>query len=128
MLTPPNQQQITDTLLGDLEDTPTDAVGDAARRAGHFSVEDEENHKRGIRSKTRETIANLKRWFLYVLFGIVSFLAIAVAIGFVVLTGFYVFSFSNDADKLGAFLGNVAIWVLIALATLFIERIMPDRE
>jgi hypothetical protein len=129
LLTQPEQPKLLgDTLLSDLKDTPTSNVGDAAKRVNHFTSEDEENHKRGVRGETRATIAKLKRWFLHVVFAVASGLVVFLAFGMCAGSWIYVSSFANDPAKLGSFLGTVGVWVLIALATLFIERVIPDRD
>lgn len=129
MSTQPEQPKLLeDSLLRDLENTPTNTVRDATKRAERFSEEDEANHKRGLKSQARATVVKLKRWYLHVLFGVFSILTICLAFGFAIGVWLYVSSFVNDPEKLGSFLANVAVWLLIALATLFIERVIPDRD
>lgn len=50
------------------------------------------------------------------------------AVGFLILLWDWIQTFRSDATKLGSFLGMVVSYVLVVLATLFVEGVLRERD
>jgi hypothetical protein len=114
------------TLLDQLEETPIEKLQDAVKKSEGFSEEDENNHRRGIRKGTRETVAKIKVCFFWFLFALLCLATLLLSAGFLYLLYLWVSSFINDPIAVGKFLEKVVWTGLIVLATLFAEGVIKS--
>lgn len=124
---------IGDNLLADLKDTPTDAVGDAVKRANHFTPEDEDHDKRFGKAQRRRTFQKIQRWFFWFLFGVTCAVILASAGGYLFLVWKWVSTLIWDVQVhnpqgLKSFIDSVLWSLLIVFATLFLEGVFRDRH
>lgn len=117
-----------DSLLDDLKLTPTGELGAATRKAGHFTAEDDDSDNRLGKAALRKTLRQIRIAFFWVLFFLISTFAAFAVIGFAVVIVHWVTGFWDDAAKVEQFVYGVGWTVLVALATLFVEKSIPDRH
>jgi type VI protein secretion system component VasF len=125
---PPPPDHIRQALLERLRQTTPDAVGKAAASAEGLSEEDAERLKRRTRHHGHETRAKIRRAFSWFLFGSACVFLTVTLIGFFWLLWRWIGTFWDDAAKLGGFLGVVVTYVLVVLATLFVEGVLRSRD
>ena len=134
MSTPPEQSNaLTDSLFEDLKETPVAALGPATKKVGHFTPEDDENHRRGIKSKNRETVAQIKRFFMWFMLAVVCVASVVLIFGFICLIWLYlrhVIWGDQIADP--SMLQQIIVGVLwtgvVAMATLWTEGVLKGED
>jgi hypothetical protein len=122
-----------DSLLDDLRETPVADLGAAAQRAGHFTQQDDENHKRGVKGKNREALAKIKRCFMWFLFVIGCVASAVLVFGFILLVFIYLRhiisgSVVADPSALGQIIGGILWTALVAMATLWSEEVLKGED
>ena len=125
---PEQPKLLTDNLLEELRGTTDAAVSDASVKTGHFSPEDDDSDNRRGRAAQRQTLRAIRRGFFWVLFVLVSAFAAFAVIGFAIVIAHWVNGFWNNPAKVEAFVYGVGWTVMVALATLFIERSVPEKD
>jgi hypothetical protein len=132
-LTQPEQPKlIGDTLLNDLKDTPTNAVGDATQRVNHFTIEDEDHDRRFGKAQRRRTFQKIQRWFFWFLFWVVCAFITTCAAGYLFIVWKWVSTLIwevkvHNPTGLKSFIDGVLWSLLIVFATLFLEGVFRDR-
>lgn len=124
---------IGDTLLDDLKGTPTGEIGDATKRANHFTPEDEDHDRRFGKAQRRRTFQKIQRWFLWFLFGLMCAVIVACAVGYIFLVGMWVSSMIWDVKLhnpkgLKDFIDSVLWSLLVIFATLFLEKAFSGKD
>lgn len=124
---PPPEHGADDSeeLLNKLRETPMASLRKGVAKVEGLSEQDEEGHKRWIRSQIKRTKQKLHSWFLHFLFFVICAVVIILAIGGIYLAWVWVNSFIDDAQKIGDFLSKIWNIGLVALATLFIQSVLP---
>ena len=122
------KQPHKETLLERLNETPLEKLQDAVKKSEGFSVDDENNHKRGVKKDYREATAKIKIKFVWFLFYVLCLVIAFLSLGFLGLLGKWITSFVDDPIKLGDFLKNVAWAILVILATLFAESVFKKDD
>jgi hypothetical protein len=125
---PQTPKLLTDSLLDDLKDTPTVQMGPAARKAEHYTPEDDDSDKRQSKAEMRRTLRKIRQAFFWVLFILLSLFAAFAVFGFGLVLAHWVQGFWDDSAKVEAFVYGVGWTVLVALATLFVEKSIPDKD
>jgi hypothetical protein len=122
-----------DTLLDDLKDTPTSQIGDASKRANHFSAEDEDHDKRLGRAERRRAFRKIQLVFYWFLLALGCACAFILAIGFLMLIGIYLmhiiwgYRVSDPGALLQAITG--VLWtIVVAMATLWTEGALKEAD
>lgn len=119
-----NQQ----TLLDDVRGTSSDSLATSVAAKEGISQDDEDGHKRKLRSDSRKTFNKLRRWFYHFLFFLLCGLLFLLSGGFIYLLYLWVGSFIGDPVKIGSFLGQAAWSLLLIFATLFFQGIFGDKD
>lgn len=122
---PNSEKSSEELLLQALRETPSASVTKGVRDVDKLSAEEEDGHGRWLKSQKKRLINKLYSWFMHFLFVIMCFVVLVLVVAAIYLTGKWISTFVNDSMRLGDFIGSIWNIVLVALATLFVNGLIP---
>jgi ABC-type Fe3+ transport system permease subunit len=131
---PPAEREAGDPeLLQELRKFSDSDVTAKAKAVNPYSEEDDNNHKRITKSEERETLAKITKWFYWFLFCLVCIIVFVLTALVLFVIGYYVSSLIfgtkiSDSKTLVEVITKIFQGVLIAMATLFLERVLKKRN
>lgn len=122
---PTDEAKGNESLFSKLQSTPASAVTKKVASVDALTKEEEDGNGRWRKTKKKQVVDKLFVWFMHFLFFVVCVGVFLVAAGGLYLTYKWIGSFVNDPVKLGSFISGVWNTGLVALATLFVNGILP---
>lgn len=119
-----------ESLLEQVKNTSDDQLARGVEKVDHLSLgEDEEDgRRRGLRAQNRATVARVRRWFYWFVFGLVCIVLFVCVLGFGIIVYLWVQGFIGDPQQLEGFVFDVVFTLLVVLATLFIEGVIRKGD
>lgn len=112
-------------LLEKLKSTSGADLAKGVRTAEKLSPEEEDGHGRWLKSQKKRIQNKLHSWFMHFLFVVICGVVLVIVIGTIILTWTWIQTFMSEPEKLEKFLVNIWNFALVALATLFVNSLMP---